>query len=140
MPLSTRPVLVCYIDKSAECQVLEEMFSFAVTKNIPAVLLDTYSKEMGGLFDWVSERRLRSVQSLAEENRVEVALAGSLSLETVERAKVMSPSIVAVRTAVCQAGRRGNLCAIRVRRLKKILTSRSPNEPPLSKNFTTEFF
>ncbi len=127
LPTRTQPVLVYYVDKAAEPPDLGETLKFAIAQEISTLLFDTRSKDSGHLLDWLPENELNSVLDWAREHRVAIALAGSLSPETVERTMVMGPSIIAVRTAACESGRSSNLCATKIGRLKKILDCASPN-------------
>lgn len=132
MPPRTQPVLACYVDEAANCPELGQMLDFAIRENISTVLLDTWSKNGHHLFDWVNESELRPFLQRAARNQIVVALAGSLSPETIPRAAVINPPIVAVRTAACENGRSSNLCASRIRQLKRILDSASPNHPTVA--------
>lgn len=127
LPARTQPVLVYYVDKAAAPPDLGETLKFAIEKKISTLLFDTWSKDSGHLLDWLPENELNSVLNWGRMHRVAIALAGSLSPETVERTMVMGPSIIAVRTAACEAGRSSILCATKIGRLRKILDSASPN-------------
>ena len=132
LPPRTQPVLVRYVDQAADPPDMGETINFAITKKISTLLLDTWSKDSWNLLDWIPENQLKSILNLAEKHGIAIALAGSLTPETVERTVVMSPSIIAVRTAACKAGRSSNLCARKIRRLRKALHCQSPNPGTLT--------
>jgi len=125
--LQMPPVAVVYADwKSAEAPSPGEILNEAVPSESPAVLIDTYYKSQGGLFDVWPEKDLERFIGEVRAAKMAIVLAGSLSGESIQRAAGLGPDLVAVRGAACLGGRSGSLSAARV---AQILKRVRPNEP-----------
>ena len=121
LPGSIQPVVVSYVDPGAGSPSPEAVLNFAHSQSICTVLLDTYCKNGDeNLLTWISEASLNRLIMDASARGIRLAIAGSISTETLLKAKVMNPCIVAVRSAACVGGRGGKLCANRVAQLKEI--------------------
>ncbi len=116
------PTAVIYADwKSAGAPEPHDVLSAAAQAGCPALLIDTWDKSAGSLFDhWPLEEVGRFVP-LAQSHGLLVVLAGSLVNETFLSASCLAPDLVGVRTAACDAGRHGCVSAGRVRALRRIL-------------------
>jgi (5-formylfuran-3-yl)methyl phosphate synthase len=80
------------------------------------VLMDTYSKESGGLLEHYSIDKLGEMIEVARARKLGVALAGSLKLEQLPALSRLQSDWVGVRGAVCQGtNRTGDLCPGRLR-------------------------
>jgi hypothetical protein len=121
-PAGPRPVAVAYADwHSAGAPDPAEVLVAAVDAGSPALLIDTWDKSSGSLFDhWPREQLGRFLKS-ARSHGLLVALAGSLINETFMAAASLAPDLVAVRTAACEGGRRGIVSAEQVRALKQAI-------------------
>ena len=100
--------------KSAAAPSPREILNEAILAQCPALLIDTYFKSRGALFDlWPQE----DLAGFIEEGRVAklpIVLAGSLGGESIQRAARLGPDLIAVRGAACLGGRSGRLSATRV--------------------------
>jgi len=81
------------------------------------VLLDTWKKDGGDLFDWLSPVELRTWLERSRHQGLLTALAGSLAGPSVRDAARLGPDILGVRGAACDGGRRGVVTEGRVREL-----------------------
>jgi uncharacterized protein (UPF0264 family) len=82
------------------------------------LLVDTWDKSGGDLFCHWPKKELRIFLELARAQLEFVVLAGSLVDESLRQAAAMMPDMVAVRGAACDAGRKGQISAGRIRELK----------------------
>src|SRR5262249_36904590 len=79
------------------------------------VLLDTWNKDGGDLFDWLNRDLLQGWLERASERGLLTARAGSLAGARVRAAARPGPDILGVRGAACEGGRRGVVTEGRVR-------------------------
>jgi uncharacterized protein (UPF0264 family) len=105
LPETCSPVAVVYADSGASAPEPLDVLAAARTTRARALLIDTCDKSRGDLWQWMDDGRLAELVTLARQERFKVALAGSLSLETLPRAMRFQPDWIAVRGAVCRAGR-----------------------------------
>jgi uncharacterized protein (UPF0264 family) len=70
------------------------------------VLIDTFDKLAGRLWNWLPPEQLASCRSESLDAGVELAVAGSLALDELEGICAMGIPIVGVRGAVCEFGSR----------------------------------
>ena len=103
----------------------------AVDFGCPALLVDTWDKTSGGLFDhWSAEETgifVRKVRS----HRMIAVLAGSLTGDSMNLAMRLRPDLVAVRTAACKSGRRGTISRQRVHDLRQAIDALPMFDKPL---------
>lgn len=86
------------------------------------LLIDTFDKSAGRLFDYMSNNSLGELFSRARDRGMTCAAAGSLAADEFETAIGAGANIVAVRGAACNESRReGQLCQDRVRHLSQIV-------------------
>lgn len=78
----------------------------AADSNCDAVMLDTFIKDGKSLFDALSLEELREFVSLAKENNLMTALAGSVLKEHLADLADIGADIVGIRGAVCSKGDR----------------------------------
>jgi uncharacterized protein (UPF0264 family) len=121
---TARPVAVAYADwRQADAPEPAEVLDAAIGQRSPAVLVDTWDKASGSLFDyWPAERLARFARQVRSQ-RLIIVLAGSLAGCDFERAIELAPDFVAVRAAACDAGRNGTVTAENVRKLRKSVHS-----------------
>lgn len=123
-----RPVAVIYADwQSAQAPPPDVIYSAALDIRCPVVLVDTWDKSAGTLFDHWKRDELQEFVDRARAAQMAVVLAGSLAGTNLLTAAELRPHLVAVRGAACDAGRNGNVSKHRVAGLRKALnTSRRP--------------
>ena len=125
-PASTRPVAVVYADwHTAAAPPPVAVLTEAAATGCPALLIDTWDKSRGGLFDHWSAQEVAQFCQRTQAAGIAVVLAGSLQLDSLKFAVVCRPDLIAVRGAACDDGRLGTISAQRVRKLKRSLRSAS---------------
>jgi uncharacterized protein (UPF0264 family) len=133
------PTAVVYADwQSADAPRPGEVLDAALQVGCPALLIDTWDKSSGPLFDHWAPEPLAGFLGTACLHGMIVVLAGSLTGENIAAAAALTPDLVAVRTAACEGGRHGSVCADRVRRLRAMLADTKPMQAgvfPRSKKF-----
>jgi (5-formylfuran-3-yl)methyl phosphate synthase len=117
-----QPVAVVYADwKAAGAPAPEDVLRAATKLRCPALLVDTWDKSSGALFDhWVIED-LRAFMASVRAQHIKTVLAGSLAGESFAQAVALRPDLAAVRSAACESGRTGQVAAKRVRELKETI-------------------
>ncbi len=116
---ATQPVAVVYADwKSAAAPSPQEVLNVAIECRCPALLIDTWNKSDGGLFDHWPADELRRFLATVRSHALATVLAGSLTSENIAAAARLMPDLIAVRTAACDGGRQGLVSETRVRELK----------------------
>jgi len=85
------------------------------------VLVDTFDKRAGGLFDVAEPGEIEAAVALAKSLGLAVALAGRITLADADRVNAIAPDIVAVRTAVCGGDRLRAVAASRVAAARRTL-------------------
>jgi (5-formylfuran-3-yl)methyl phosphate synthase len=115
-------VPVAYADwQEAEAPPPEEVLRFATEFACPIVLVDTFDKRRGGLFEFWSFSSAKDFVGAAHAVGTAVALAGRLRDESILWAVEAGADIVGVRSAVCAVERTGELEQARVERLRQTL-------------------
>jgi uncharacterized protein (UPF0264 family) len=118
----TQIVPVSYADwQTAEAPPSREVLQFATEFECPIVLVDTFDKRRGGLFDLWSFSSAKDFVDAAHAVGTAVALAGRLHDRSIHWAVEAGADIVGVRSAVCAVGRTGKLERPRVERLRESL-------------------
>src|SRR5262249_11170415 len=98
-PVSPQWIAVAYADwKRAEGPSPEDVVGGAHQCTCSGVLIDTYGKENGGLFDWLSVDRLTRLAAQARGSGLEFALAGRLQIADAARLAMVRPDIVGIRS------------------------------------------
>jgi uncharacterized protein (UPF0264 family) len=114
-----QPVAVVYADwRTAQAPSPDEILEAAIDLGCPALLIDTYDKTAGNLFDHFPTANLDQFVRRVREHNIIAVLAGSLSGAAFELAVQLQADIVAVRGAACDGDRRGSVSAQRVKDLK----------------------
>jgi uncharacterized protein (UPF0264 family) len=114
------PVAVVYADwEAAKAPNPIALLDAAIEACCPALLVDTWDKSSGSLFDHWPATELRSFVHEVRSRGISVVLAGSLVGNAVDAAARLGPDLIAVRTAACEGGRDGNVKRQRVRALKE---------------------
>ena len=65
------------------------------------MLLDTYSKDAGNIFEICSEDYLKILLNQSLLNNLSIGLAGKLNLSNIPQLAELQPKIVGFRSAVC---------------------------------------
>lgn len=100
-------VAVAYADfQNADSPAPQKVLEEACAAGCRVMLIDTFQKDGRGLLDWMTERQLSQIRIASQQAGIQLALAGSLSLQTLPVILKAGPEIVAVRGAVCDRGDR----------------------------------
>lgn len=86
------------------------------------VMVDTAIKDGTSIFDHLKFENLQSFVSMAREHGLLCAIAGNLGWKHVDDLKRLSPDIIGVRSAVCEAGRDSRIRRDLVRKLKSFFS------------------
>lgn len=126
LPVRTQLVAVQYTDwRTCDAPSPVELLEFARDVRCATLLVDTFDKRAGGLFDWMSEVELAQLFAQAHEQNMLCVAAGSLTAERIPAAIDAGADVIAVRGAVCERGvRTSAVSAERVRALRKFFSAR----------------
>jgi (5-formylfuran-3-yl)methyl phosphate synthase len=115
---------VVYADwRTAAAPLPEEVLHAATEFGCPALLVDTWSKSSGTLFDHWPIGELQAFVDEVRSRGMHIVLAGSLVGECLAAASQLKPDLVAVRTAVCEAGRAGPISCQRVAAVREAISA-----------------
>jgi uncharacterized protein (UPF0264 family) len=90
------------------------------------VLIDTYDKSAGRLWDWYSPENIRVMAADAKRSGVQLSIAGSLKIDELPMARTLGASVIGVRGAACQdSSRVDGLCRDRLQRLSEIFSNQA---------------
>lgn len=118
LPRGVYPVPVAYADHArARSPRIEEVFELAQTSSARLLLIDTFDKRAGRLLDYLPLDFLTTLLDQAAARDVQVALAGSLQLNDIEKLLPLAPAYIGVRGAACCDGRDGLIDLARVKSL-----------------------
>ena len=107
LPDGVQRVAVAYADAAlAESPSMEAVIAAAPGVGCTILLVDTFNKENGNLFDILSVEDLKHTIRSARNSGLKVVLAGSLCDSTIAKAVLLEPDLVAVRGAVCESDRK----------------------------------
>lgn len=110
LPGHVTPVAVAYADDhAAESPAPWEVARIGFELGCRALLIDTYYKSNGGVFDVIGQAELRETFQQTRRLGMMVVLAGSLRLVRLQDALSLEPDFIAVRGAVCQGNRENAL-------------------------------
>ncbi|HEX3600534.1 MAG TPA: (5-formylfuran-3-yl)methyl phosphate synthase [Lacipirellulaceae bacterium] len=119
-----QPVAVVYADwRAARAPDPSNVLKAGVDVGCPALLVDTWDKSSGALFNHWQPKDLRRFIEEVRKHKLIVVLAGSLTGKNLQLAASLKPDFVAVRGAACDGGRRGAVTEERVQKLKATLNS-----------------
>jgi hypothetical protein len=119
---NSQAVAVVYADwQAAQSPAPQDVLDAAIRARCPALLVDTWDKSSGALFDhWAADELQRFITQVRSRD-IAVVLAGSLIGPSISTAARLAPDLVAVRTAACDAGRSGTVSQKKVRELKNAI-------------------
>jgi len=110
LPQATRPVAVAYADDDrAASPSADEVIAATASLGAAALLVDTWKKDRGGLLDHWSSNHLIRVVAAARDAGLFVVLGGSLDPKSIPEALKTSPDFIAVRGAICDGSRVGDV-------------------------------
>lgn len=110
------PVAVAYADyRTCGSPAPDEVLRVGQRLGCKAILIDTYDKQRGDLFDAMPLAQLRDLFEQAERLSLTTVVAGSLCKDRLDDALGLQPDYIAVRGAVCRGTREGELDASLVR-------------------------
>jgi (5-formylfuran-3-yl)methyl phosphate synthase len=115
----TSVIAVAYADADRAGSIApDRLVETAAVAGARGVLLDTFDKTGGGLFDLVSPRQLAAWVAAAHDENLLVALAGKLTADDLCVVRDLGADVAGVRGAACDGGRTGHVTADRVRLLR----------------------
>ncbi len=122
-----RLILVHYADHSrAISPDWKDTLGAAVELGCKYLLIDTYDKSAGRLWDWYIPGTIRELANAANAQGIELSIAGSLRLDELSWARTLGASVIGVRGAACQDGSRVlGLCRDRLRLLSEIFSNQA---------------
>jgi uncharacterized protein (UPF0264 family) len=121
---NAQAVAVVYADwHAAQSPSPHDVLTAAIECRCPALLVDTWDKSGGTLFDHWPAGNLQGFITEVRSHKISVVLAGSLIGQNVVAAAQLAPDLVAVRTAACEGGRTGTVSEKRVRELKNAIAT-----------------
>lgn len=111
LPPSIKRVAVAYADSDiAQSPSMMSIAESAKSVGCSALLVDTFGKGQGSVFDLVPMEELHRVIEVAKNQNLTVVLAGSLNEMHVAEVDELLPDFVAVRGAVCSGNRESTVC------------------------------
>ena len=122
-------IAVIYADyQNAGAPAPEEVLEAATNTNCAGVLIDTFSKTAGNVFECLPLQDLSRFIAQIRSSGMLVALAGSVSLNHLPTILPLRPDIVAVRGSVCRDFRRTSEVQMEhVQQFKETLGQNSQN-------------
>jgi len=122
LPRGVRPVAVAYADwRTARSPSPGQILPIAARLAAPYLLVDTFSKSAGGLFDHMSIAQIDALRESAARHHIGLVLAGSLDESTMRKLAPLAPAYFAVRGAACAGERTQAIALTRVKRLATIV-------------------
>jgi (5-formylfuran-3-yl)methyl phosphate synthase len=117
-------VAVVYADwQAADAPEPRQVLDAGIELGCPALLIDTWDKSAGGLFDHWPATSLHDFVHRVQQQRMLVVLAGSLTGDQIRQAAALGPGLIAVRGAACATNRNGEVSFDRVHALKQLVES-----------------
>lgn len=124
-------VAVVYADwRAANAPDPDDVLQLAIEAGCPALLIDTWNKSAGSLFDIWNIQSLAAFLDNVRERNIMLVLAGSLNGESIAAAAQFRPDLIAVRTAACESGRNSDVCEDRVKAVRRAILQ--PQPPPMA--------
>ena len=103
----TQRVIVAYADwQSVRAPDPRDVAMRALELGCRGMLIDTWGKSGGSVFDFLSRDELRAISDTARSNELWFALAGGLRLESLADVASLQPDVIGIRGAACLRGRR----------------------------------
>ena len=125
---NAQAVAVVYADwRTAQAPSPSDTLSAAIQLRCPVLLIDTWDKSGGTLFDHWPALKLQAFLAEVRSHGISVVLAGSLTGQNVIIAARLAPDLIAVRAAACEGGRTANVSELKVRELKNVIETSTRN-------------
>ena len=106
LPAGASPVAVAYADfESCEAPCPEAVLSAGIELGCTALLIDTFDKSRGNLFNHLSSARLGQLGDMARSHGLLFVLAGSLTATEIGKVLELDADIIAIRGAACRNSR-----------------------------------
>jgi uncharacterized protein (UPF0264 family) len=122
LPSRPRVIAVAYADhRQAGSPAPFTVATLAGSAGADGILLDTWTKDGTDVFAWMPLPILKEWTALGGRLGLGVAVAGSITKDSMAKALESQPDIVGVRGAACEGGRSGSVSTARVRTLKALL-------------------
>lgn len=132
LPEGIAAVAVAYADwERAGAPPPEGIIDAAAAAGSGVLLIDTFDKSAGGLFELRSSEVVAGWVGKARAGGLRVALAGRLHARHVPVAAKLGADVVAVRSAACGGDRMGHVESARVRDLDRLWSDGAPRRQPL---------
>ncbi len=107
LPTQDRLILVHYADHDrAAAPDWAATLETAVSLGSQFVLIDTFDKSAGRLWDYYSPETIQELAKEASSKGIQLSIAGSLRLDELPRARQLGAAVVGIRGAACQDGSR----------------------------------
>lgn len=131
LPCHCRAVAVAYAEGPAvDAPSVDDVLDFAISERAGAFLIDTAWKDGCTLLDHLSLGDCTTLIERCRHAAVPIALAGSLTADDVAQLTTLRPDWIAVRGAVCPAGRGSEINGNRVHELVQLIrAARNPACP-----------
>ena len=124
LPCEIGRVAVAYADwEQANSPNPLDIVRFASERDCKVVLVDTFSKVSGGLFQRLSKSEVKQLIVAISDQGMKSAMAGSLDEVAIETLLPMNPDIIAVRGVVCDGERTGAIDAAKVSAISRMVLS-----------------
>jgi len=108
-------VAVLYADHvNAAAPAPRDVLPQAASAGCRVLLVDTFDKSSGGLFDHFSPAELERIALACRHHELQLALGGSLDRTAFAAAMHVCPDWIAVRRAACVGGRQGRVDRVKV--------------------------
>jgi len=137
IPEAVRRVAVAYADAEiANSPSIESVTEEGANLGCKVLLIDTFTKGQGSLFDFLSPKQLAKAIGMAKQRGMKVVLAGSLSCANIPQASLLCPDLIAVRGAACVGARDSSLQKDKIREVAStlgVITVSSTSIPPFPK-------
>jgi uncharacterized protein (UPF0264 family) len=126
LPSHASMVVVQYADWThCEAPSPAEILEFAATAPCSALLIDTFDKRSGGLFNWIDGEQLTHLFGVAHDLGLTCVAAGSLTCDNFATAARAGADVIAVRGAACEQNvRTAAVSKRRVQELRDFLSQR----------------
>ncbi len=125
LPTGIGLAAVAYADwRGAAAPSPPSVLQVAIAIGCRALLIDTFDKRGPNSIDGWPHDKMSEFAAAVRAAGLRLVLAGSLTVDSIDRALVLAPDLIAVRGAACRGGREGEVDATRVRELVTALAAR----------------
>ena len=126
LPTGVALAAVVYADwQAAAAPQPADVLAAAISIGCTTLLIDTFEKRGPALLDCWTAGDIVEFTTKVRRAGLRLAVAGSLTLHSIDRVLPLMPDLVAVRGAACRAGRGGEVEATKVRELADAIARRA---------------